>query len=181
MTVIIVSASVCIFSDVPIEKVERVFLDYQSRTSVNLAKILLKEYWKKDVAFIDATGEDFRSQLTGITAGVIIGDRALEQRTKSNYIYDLGEAWKDHTGLPFVFAAWIANKKLPEEFILAFNEANSIGLDRIDEVIRENNFIYYDLDNYYTKCISYQLDDEKRKGLALFLEKLATSLGPSSY
>lgn len=165
-------ASVCIFSEVPIEEIKSVYLDYQSKTSVNLAKVLLKEYWKKEVEFIDATGEDFRDQISGTTAGVVIGDRALEQRKKSKYIYDLGEAWKEHTGLPFVFAAWIANKKLPETFIAAFNEANGLGLEKIEEVIKENEFSHFDLRKYYTSCIKYRLDDEKRKGLELFLKKL---------
>lgn len=165
-------ASVCIFSEVPIHEIEKVYLDYQSRTSVNLAKILLKEYWKKEVGLIDATGEDYRDKLTGTTAGVVIGDRALEQRHKSKYIYDLGEAWKNHTGLPFVFAAWIANKKLPENFVEAFNEANALGLSNIDAVVAENHFEYFDLHKYYTNCISYRLDDEKKKGLELFLSKL---------
>lgn len=165
-------ASVCLFSEVPMEKIEKVYLDYQSRTSINLAKVLLKEYWKKQVEFIDATGEDFREQIKNSTAGVVIGDRALEQRSKSKYIYDLGEAWKDHTGLPFVFAAWISNKKLPEEFIASFDEANAIGLNKIEEVIQENDFIYYDLREYYARCVSYKLDDEKRRGLDLFLKKL---------
>lgn len=168
-----VVASVCIFSEVPIEEVDRVYLDYQSRTSVNLAKILLKDYWKKDVELIDATGEDFRNKLTGKTAGVIIGDRALEQRSKSKYIYDLGEAWKDFTGLPFVFAAWIANKKLPGKFVSDFNAANALGLEKIEEVVKENQFRYFDLRKYYTSCISYKLDEEKKKGLELFLNKLA--------
>jgi chorismate dehydratase len=133
---------------------------------------LLREYWKKEVQFIDASGDDFRDKIMGTTAGVVIGDRALEQRNISTYIYDLGEAWKEHTGLPFVFAAWISNKKLPEEFMKAFDEANAMGLNKIDEVIKENYFIHYDLKKYYTKYINYQLDDEKRKGLALFLKKL---------
>lgn len=165
-------ASVCIFSEVPIEEVEKVYLDYQSRTSVNLAKILLKEYWKKDVEFFDATGEDFREHIKGTTAGVVIGDRALHQRSKSEYIYDLSEAWKNHTGLPFVFAAWIANKQLPEEFIKAFNEANALGLEKIDEVISENAFPYFDLRMYYTSCVSYQFDEKKKMGLQLFIKKL---------
>lgn len=168
-------ASVCIFSDVPMEEVDKVYLDYQSRTSVNLARILLKEYWKKEVEFIDASGEDFREQLKGRTAGVIIGDRALQQRSRSKFIYDLGEAWKRHTGLPFVFAAWIANKKLPEEFIRSFNEANAIGLNNIEEVIRGNPYPYFDLRKYYTSCISYRLDEEKKKGMELFLRKLKES------
>ena len=164
--------SVCIFSEVPMDQIEQLFLDYQSRTSVNLAKILLREYWQKQAEFIDATGEDFREMIKGRTAGVIIGDRALQQRAKSKFIYDLGEAWKTHTGLPFVYAAWIANKKLPEKFVVAFNEANGLGLKQIEEVIKENHFPYFDLWKYYTSCISYQLDERKKKGMKLFLDKL---------
>lgn len=168
-------ASVCIFSQVPMEEIKKVYLDYQSRTSVNLARVLLKEYWMKDVELNNASGEDFRNQIEGTTAGVIIGDRALEQRSRSKYIYDLGEAWKQYTGLPFVFAAWIANKKLPEEFIASFDEANALGLEHINEVIKENPFTHFDLRQYYTSCIQYKLDERKRKGLELFLEKLRAS------
>ena len=164
-------ASVAIFSEVPIEQVETVLLDYQSSTSVTLAKLLLKEYWQKEVVLEDA-GEDFRSFITGTTAGIVIGDRALEQRKHSAYIYDLGSAWKAHTGLPFVFAAWVANKQLGKDFEDAFNRANGYGVSHIDEVIAENPYDCYDLKKYYTQNISYRLDDEKRKGLALFLKKL---------
>jgi chorismate dehydratase len=165
-------ASVCIFSQVPIEQVKKVYLDYQSRTSVNLAKILLHEYWKKDVQFVDAAGEDFREQIKGSTAGVVIGDRALQQRLKSEFIYDLGEAWQKHTGLPFVFAAWIANKTLPSDFVNQFNEANSEGLKHLPDVIKENPYGVYNLDEYYKKNISYNLTKEKREGMNIFLEKL---------
>src|SRR2546423_13300367 len=78
-------ASVCLFSNAPIENIEKVYLDYQSRTSVNLARILLDEYWKKKVEYIDASGEDFREHIEGNTAGVVIGDRALKQRSISKY------------------------------------------------------------------------------------------------
>lgn len=165
-------ASVCIFSEEPMDRIERVYLDYQSRTSVSLARVLLKEFWKKEVAFINATSEDFRDQIKGTTAGVIIGDRALEQRHKSKYIYDLGEAWKQHTGLPFVFAAWISNKELPASFMTAFNEANRFGLENISEVIRSNPFPFFDLEQYYRSFIDYSFDEEKRKGMDLFLQKL---------
>lgn len=165
-------ASVCLFSEVPLANVDSVLLDYQSRTSVNLAKILLKEHWKKDVALIDATGEDYRNQISGTTAGVVIGDRALEQRLRSRYVYDLGEAWKEYTGLPFVFAAWISKKPLPQAFEDRFNEANRWGLQHIDEVVKQNPFPAYDLKQYFTRCIQYELTTEKRKGLDLFLKKL---------
>lgn len=166
-------ASVCIFSEVPMEAIEKVYLDYQSKTSVNLARILLKEYWKKDIVFIDAAGEDYRNNIKGTTAGVVIGDRALQQRSHSGFIYDLAETWKEFTGLPFVFAAWIANKKLPDDFISNFNEANGLGLQQLDDVINQNPFPYFDLKAYYTKHISYRLTEKKREGLKLFLEKLS--------
>jgi len=165
-------ASVCIFSDTPIENIETLYLDYQSRTSVRLAQVLLKEYWKKEVKIIDASGEDFRDKLTGTTAGVVIGDRALEQRRKSKYIYDLATAWIDHTGLPFVFAAWISNKPLPQTFINAFNEAHVLGLNQIDEVVQQLQFDAYDMKHYFTKNISYELTPQKRAGMELFLKKV---------
>lgn len=165
-------ASVCIFSEVPIEEIRTVYLDYQSRTSVNLAKVLLKEYWKRDVDVIITKDEDYRNQIKGTTAGVVIGDRALQQRTQNTYIYDLASAWKDHTGLPFVFAAWISNKILPSKFIDSFNSANKLGVQNIDKVIKEHRFEYYSLEEYYTKNIDYVLSNEAKKGLALFLEKL---------
>jgi chorismate dehydratase len=166
-------ASVALFSEVPIEQVTSVLLDYQSRTSVNLARILLKEYWKKEVIVEDA-GEDYRSRIAGTTAGVVIGDRALEQRNTSAFCYDLGAAWKAHTGLPFVFAAWVANKPLGEDFEEAFNLANAFGLAHIKQVVAENPYSDYDLTKYYTENISYRLDEEKRKGLKLFLEKVGS-------
>ncbi len=167
-------ASVCLFSPVPIEKVKKIYLDYQSRTSVQLAKILLKEFWKSSAELIEAGGEEYRSLLTGTTAGLVIGDRALEQRAKSNYIYDLGEVWMQHTGLPFVFAVWISNKKLPDEFINAFNNANGLGFELLDKVIADNPYAAYNLKTYYTENISYKLDAEKRKGLDLFLKKVTS-------
>jgi chorismate dehydratase len=165
-------ASVCIFSEVPVEEIESLMLDNQSRTSVNLARILMKEYWKKDVQYIETSGEDFRSRIAGTTAAVVIGDRALMQRQQSKYVYDLGAAWKAHTGLPFVFAAWITTKDLTPEFIRQFNEANAFGLTQLKEVVAENAFSFFDLQTYYTSCISYNLDAEKKKGMELFLSKL---------
>jgi len=151
-------ASVGIFSEVPMENIETVLLDYQSRTSVNLAKVLLKHYWKKEVVLQDAN-EDFREHIGGTTAGVVIGDRALEQRKISKYNYDLA-------------AGWVANKKLPEDFIDAFNRANGFGVHHLDAILAENSFEHYDLKKYYTRNISYALTDEKRKGLEKFLEYL---------
>ncbi|MEO6930159.1 MAG: menaquinone biosynthesis protein [Chitinophagaceae bacterium] len=164
-------ASVCIFSEVPIEKIERLYLDYQSRSSVALTRVLLREYWKVEPELIDAP-ENFTNLIKGTTAALVIGDRALKQRLLSSFIYDLGEAWIAHTRLPFVFAAWISNKKLDENFITAFNHANGEGFKHIREIIGANPFPSYDLNEYYTKNIDYRFDEQKRKGLKLFVSKL---------
>ncbi len=164
-------ASVCIFSDVPIDNIKKILLDYQSRTSVALARVLLKHHWKISPEVEDAK-EDFRDHIKGTTAGVVIGDRAFEQRQQSPYIYDLAEAWIEMTGLPFVFAAWIANKRLPEDFVAAFNEGNKTGLENIENVIAENPYDKYDLKKYFTENISYNLTENKKKGLQRFLQLL---------
>jgi chorismate dehydratase len=170
-------SSVCIFSEVPLEQTRRIFLDYQSRTSVELARILVKNHWKLDVEFIDATGEDFRDQIKGDTAGLVIGDRAFKQKNISKYAYDLGDAWKKYTGLPFVFAAWISNKPLPLEFIKSFNEANAFGVNNIPDVTANLNFNgAVDLKEYFKKYISYSLSEEKRAALKLFLKHLDTDV-----
>ncbi len=161
-------ASVCLFSDVPIGKIEKVLLDYQSVTSVRLARILLKHYWNVEPELEDAS-ENYIDKIKGTTAGVIIGDRALAQRKVSRYIYDLAGAWKAMTNLPFVFAAWIANKPLPEEFIQLFNEANGLGFEHLNKVIKENDYKTYDLNYYYNTNISYKLDKRKIEGMENFL------------
>src|SRR5699024_4871452 len=118
------------------------------------------------------TEPDFVNEIKGTAAAVLIGDRALQQRQKSKYIYDLAGEWKNFTGLPFVFASWIANKRLPKKFIELFNHKNAEGVNNIDAVIRENECNYYDLKTYYTKNISYSLNEEKKKGMKLFLDLL---------
>ena len=166
-------ASVALFSQVPMDQIEKVYLDYQSRTSVALAKILFKQHWKKEVEFLIAT-EGYINEISGTTAGIIIGDRALGSLNRFEHIYDLGIAWKAYTGLPFVFAAWVANKPIPSEFMEAFDVANGFGLKHLDEVIAliPASEQVYDLHKYYTENISYELTPEKRAGLEKFLEAL---------
>ncbi len=166
-------ASVALFSQVPMEQIEKVYLDYQSRTSVALAKVLLTQYWKKEVEYMPTT-EGYMDQIGGNTAGIIIGDRALASLDRFEHVFDLGLAWKLHTGLPFVFAAWVANKPIPSDFMEAFDLANAYGLTHLEEVIAliPASAQVYDLHKYYTENISYELTTEKKMGLERFLEAL---------
>ena len=163
------AASVCLFSEVPLKEIKRVYLDYQSRTSVELLKWIMKEYWGIYPELIEAINEDYRKEIKGTTAGLVIGDRAFEQRKLSTFFYDLGTEWKKITGLPFVFAAWVSNKPLSSDFVKIFNDANEVGLNHIEEIVSSHPFDLYDLRKYYTLHLNYRLDEKKKQALNYFL------------
>ena len=168
-------ASVAIFSDVPLEEVTTIWLDYQSKTSVALAQILMQEYWhlKPHWKLGDA---DFINHIGGTQAAVVIGDRALELIPKHQYMYDLGAAWTAHTGLPFVFAAWVANKELPATFLTEFNEALKWGINNMDKLIAQLPPVGYDIATYFHTNIRYELTNASKEGLKMFLQKLAAHI-----
>jgi chorismate dehydratase len=136
----------------------------------------MKEYWNIHPETIDATDDNYRKEIQGTTAGLVIGDRAFEQRKISTFIYDLASEWRSITGLPFVFAAWISKRPLDGSFIQKFNEANAIGLAHIDEIVANLKFDLYDLKKYYALHLSYKFDDRKRRGMDLFLQYIRTGL-----
>jgi len=162
-------ASVGLFSEVPMREIKKVYLDYQSRSSVELLKWLITESWGIKPEIVQAEDDDYRREIKGTTAGLVIGDRALEQRKISTFIYDLGSEWRSITGLPFVFAAWVSTKPLPAEFIKVFDEANSLGLLHIEDIVAAASYDLYDLKKYYTLHLSYQLDERKKRGMEKFL------------
>ena len=147
-------ASVGLFSEVPMKEIKKIYLDYQSRSSVELLKWLITESWGIHPELVQAEDEDYRSEIKGTTAGLVIGDRALEQRKVSTFIYDLGSEWRSITGLPFVFAAWVSTKPLPETFIKVFDDANSLGLLHIEDIVAAASYGLYDLNKYYKLHLS---------------------------
>ena len=169
-------ASVALFSHVPLAEITHIYLDYQSRSSVRLTQELVSAYWKIAPEFI-AADTQYIASIQGTKAGVIIGDRALQQLPNFPYVYDLSAAWKAFTGLPFVFAAWVSNRSLPASFVEAFDEANALGLQHLEEIVAAHPFPEYDLLHYYQKNIHYELDENKRKGLDLFLKMISADHG----
>lgn len=162
--------TVAIFGHCPIEEMECIYLDYHSRTSVELTKILLREYWQSTAKVIPAQ-PGFENKINGKVGGLIIGDRAIEAIDNFPYMYDLGIAWKQHTQLPFVFAAWVSNKSLPTNFIQQFNEALSQGIKKIPQLIYllPSPTTQFDLEEYLSSQINYHLDSPKQKALQRFL------------
>lgn len=168
--------SVKLFSHQPLEELTHIVLDYQSKTSITLVQVLTKHFWKKNIQFI-AAKEGFETQIGGTTGAVIIGDRTFGLTTSDHpYHYDLAEEWKTYTGLPFVFACWVSNKKIEAHFIAEFNETLKYGIDHIKEAAEEKKHPLPGFDSYdYLKNkISYTLDGKKREALELFLKLMAS-------
>lgn len=161
--------SVFIFSNCPIEQVKTLQLDPQSRSSNNLAKVLLKNYWQlQPKLIVDAT--DYSYSTDKETAFVQIGDRTFGKVDSYPYVYDLAEEWTKFTGLPFTFAAWIANKPIPQDFINEFNQSLQYGLDHRNELFNKMTIrTDFDIKDYLMHKIDYPLTDAKKKALYLFL------------
>ena len=165
--------SVYLFSDLPIEKIQIVHLDSHSRTSGNLVKVLMKDYWKKNVHFIENSAVH-ENLVEGSTACLMIGDKAIRLRNQFAYRYDLAEAWKKMTGLPFAFAVWVTAKPLPNHWEDQFNEAFKTGLEQVHKIVPfyENQFPDFDIQTYLTNTIQFNFSKEKARALDLFLSKM---------
>ena len=159
--------TVLLMSMIPLEEIKTVYLDTDSRSSAQLLKILALEYWKADWDYKELPN-DFATNKK-IESILLIGDKT-QKPLPYTYIYDLAEVWKDFTGKPFVFAAWVANKKLDSSFIEEFNKAISFGLENISKSIKEYNVSHnYDLEEYLTKYISYNFNEDKKNALKQYL------------
>lgn len=169
--------TVCIYGNVPIEEMDAIYLDHHSRTSAMLTRLLLEEYWKLAPDLLPAS-EGYINDIDGKTGGLVIGDRAIGLEKCFKYVYDLGEVWLKHTGLPFVFAAWVSRKPLSDEFIAAFNEGLADGIGHIPELqlLLPSPQPDFDLGDYFTHCISYDLTNDKRKALERFLEYVSEQM-----
>ncbi|MGE0561579.1 MAG: menaquinone biosynthetic enzyme MqnA/MqnD family protein [Flavobacteriales bacterium] len=170
--------SVLLYSDVPLNEIETIMLDYQSITSINLVQILAKQYWKIFPKFENST-VGFEKNIGGTTAGVIIGDRTFDLSKKFLYQYDLAGEWVKFTQLPFAFACWVSNKKMTEDFARKLNEALKFGVNHIPQAVNISTNQSMDknkLKNYLTYDISYHLDQEKRRSIDIFLNFLTENV-----
>ncbi len=155
--------SVFIFSDVPVNEIKTLRLDLHSRTSNNLAKVLLRFHWKQDVDFTT-------DQHAKTDAIVLIGDRTFGKKDDFAFAYDMGAEWKNFTGLPFMYAAWVANKEISQTFKNEFNSALKFGLDHRKEVLQELPRIdNFDLEDYLNHKLQFDVTADRTKAMNLFL------------
>lgn len=166
-------SSVVLVSQVPLEKIRSILLDTESRTSVLLAKILARELWGIDPEWVAQNAQHDFARADTIPAAVIIGDKALKYKAQYPYCYDLSEAWKTLTGLPFVFAAWVSNKEIDRTVLQQLEDAFQSGTEGIAEIlpVLQKEYPETDVENYLTKKIKYRLGVKETEALDLFLKK----------
>lgn len=124
--------TVRLFSAAPFERVRTLACDTDSHTSVALARIIFAERFGFVPEFVPLSRD-----VNGSSARLLIGDKVVSDEPRGlPHQLDLGEAWKQLTGLPFVFAAWMARGEadlgdLPRRL----ERAKSEGLAHVDEII----------------------------------------------
>ncbi|NSW44426.1 MAG: menaquinone biosynthesis protein [Bacteroidales bacterium] len=161
--------SVMLFSQVPIENIKTILLDYQSTTSIKLLKILFHYFWKKEVTFI-ATQSDFEQEINGNTAGLIIGDRALYLENKFLFKTDLAQAWVAFTNLPFVFAYWVKTSPIDHQWLKKFIDSLKWGVEHKKESLVQYTNFNQALYEYLNFNISFHFDEKKIEGLKAFYQ-----------
>jgi chorismate dehydratase len=209
------AGSIFLLSRRPIEQLggKTILVSSQSDTSVALLDIVLRKFYEI-VCSLEPTDESVDSMIEKADAFLVIGDEALKaKKTVTSYklqvtrdkdsslvtrhsslfhIYDLGELWYKNTGLPSVFALWIARKDCYAEkaeilhgFVHDLQEAKISALQNLNRIARELrpsllecyslNISEEELVSYWNG-ISYDLTEEHKKGLELF-RKYSEELG----
>ena len=170
----------------PLSEIREVYCDTASLTSVELLRVLLAEQGLKP-EFKRLQSYDF-SALPDYT--LLIGDRALDfalglpsaapgneaccPAAASHQIWDLGAAWFEMTGLPFVYAVWalrsgIENASLRRQL----HEAHAFGQETLDHIIRTRTEYDYDFrQDYLGWHIHYHLGADEKRGIRKFIELL---------
>jgi chorismate dehydratase len=175
--------SVLLFHRVPLEKIQSVAVDTGSHTSVALTRILLADAYGVLPPFREHA-PNLAQMLQECEAALLIGDAALEAKNAveasldfpHHHILDLGRAWKKLTGLPFVFAAWIARGDLSENDaqVLAgvLQAGRDEGVASIPRLVAENSIAtilpHLQIETYLRQSIEFHLSDLHRKGLEEF-------------
>jgi chorismate dehydratase len=156
----------------PLQEMKEVFCDPASLTSVHLLRVLLAEKglrpeFRPLPSYEPAAMPDF---------ALLIGDPALDflRATRPHEVWDLGAAWFELTGLPFVYAVWALRRGAANEKLRRLlREARDFGMDTLEYIIASR--VEYDLDfrkDYLGWHIHYHLGADEKRGVARFMELL---------
>jgi chorismate dehydratase len=171
--------SVLLVSRGPVERARSIAVDTSSRTSAALLRIVLERFRGLAPSY-EPSAPDLPSMLATCDAALIIGDPAMTADTRGFEVHDMAALWREHTGLPFVFALWAVRHDRLEASGLDFEAAKREGLDAVPRLARRYAHLlglpFEDVLAYLGSNIHYDLDDESLRGLSTFFD-LAAEMG----
>jgi chorismate dehydratase len=168
--------SVLLLSRCPPEEIRRVALDQNSRTSVALLRILLRERWGVvDPEYVHERPDPER-MLAEADAALVIGDPALKVDRDRYLTHDLAGEWHTLTGLPFVFAVWAVRPEVElPDLPFYFKSSLRYGLSSLDTLVREAaaelNLESSEVREYLTDNLRFFMRPEEVEGLEEFYRR----------
>lgn len=162
--------TVRIFSKVPIHEIETLACDTDSHTSVALARIVLADAYQQRPRFVDWNHDDPSSA----EARLLIGDKVVcEEPAGFEHQLDLGEAWKRLTGLPFVFATWMARQgvdlgDLPQRLATAMREGLANAAEIVERYATPRGWPAELALQYLTVYLKYDIGERQLEAIRLF-------------
>lgn len=159
--------TVKIYSQSPLSNCNKIFLDYQSRTSVQLATLILKNHLNLNILPVKGY-PGFENEIVRDQAGLVIGDRCFHFNHTMPYQLDLGQAWKDWTGLPFVFAVWVCKLGTDPQLLHKFNLALNAGVQAINKDFTSGEEVFY-----LTQNLSFSYQEPQKIALNHFLHQIS--------
>lgn len=165
--------SVRLFSKKPYEDIRTVALDTSSLTSSALTRIVLAELIGIQPEYFSMPPNP-EEMLKDCDACLIIGDLKLFD-SPATHILDLGEAWKELTGLPFVYAAWLETLPPKQDLHEILLSAKKWGLRNLERLAKESslkmNLPLSQTREYLCDIMQYDLSERKREAICLFKDK----------
>ena len=179
--------SVLLLSRVPVEELagHEILISGESHTSVALLRLLMRDRYRQAVTYRTGQVSPALRSAAPPTAFLAIGDEALRLRNHPDYPYrvDLAEAWRDWTGLPFIFGLWVVSRNAADHGLFRDDPGELLrrgrdwGLAHMDVILDLTGhgcpLSREDLAFYYREGLVYSLGEEELRGLSLFYEKLA--------
>lgn len=164
--------SVFLAHDAPLDDVREIALDPASQTSVNLLRCLLAERGLGPRLLAQIDGREHFS--TAEHARLMIGDQAIrfrEDHGDAHQYWDLGLAWKEATGLPFVFALWLLRPELaaPNRIGDRLRDRRDENVHALEQLIAaQTDFTPEFCRFYFGDCLRFGLAEREKAGLLLF-------------
>ena len=181
--------SVLLLSRVPVEELagETILVSAQTHTSAALLRVLQRNLWKIETDFVTGSATEALAQGRRPAAILCIGDEALNLRYHPDYPQrtDLGEAWRDLTGLPFIFGVWLVSRdswargretlENAARMLIAGKEWGQEHMGEVCVMAAEKSCLNDDEMCSYFAGLVYDFGPEEQQGLKVFYENLAAA------